>query len=66
MPDDNNDSFKLHQSRAGKVGGRSRSAAKIAASRANLAKVRARRYNPVTGPQVGEVVNNPIKEANKG
>ena len=48
---DTNDSLKAHQSKAGKIGGRSRSIAKIMAARANLAKVRARRHNPVTGPQ---------------
>jgi len=45
------DAFKAHQSKAGKSGGRSRSAAKVKAARANLAKVRAKRHNPVTGPQ---------------
>lgn len=45
------DTLKEHQSKAGKKGGRSRSPVKIAAARANLAKVRARRHNPVTGPQ---------------
>lgn len=54
------DTFKLHQSKAGKKGGRSRSPAKVAAARANLAKVRARRHNPVTGPQVGEKVGNDV------
>ena len=55
MNDTNNlevmDAFKAHQSKAGKSGGRSRSAAKVKAARANLAKVRAKRHNPVTGPQ---------------
>ena len=52
------DRYTQHQSKAGKRGGRSRSPAKIAASRANLAKVRAKRHNPVTGPQTGEVNHN--------
>lgn len=45
------DRYHQHQSKAGKAGGRKRSAAKIAACRANLAKARQKRHNPVTGPQ---------------
>lgn len=45
------DVFKVHQSNAGKVGGRSRSAAKVAACRLNAAKARLKRHNQVTGPQ---------------
>jgi hypothetical protein len=45
------DRYFDHQSKAGKKGGRSRSLAKRMAARANLAMVRARRHNPVTGPQ---------------
>ena len=51
------DRFQEHQSKAGKKGGRSRSPEKVAAARANLAKVRARRHNPVTGPQPGQVTD---------
>jgi hypothetical protein len=51
-----NDPYFRHQSNAGKKGGKSRSAAKVRAARANLARVRARRHNPVTGPQVGDHV----------
>ncbi len=60
------DKFQEHQSNAGKKGGRSRSIAKVMAARANLAKVRARRHNPVTGPQPVNPHENPPSSPPKG
>jgi len=64
-----NDAFKAHQSKAGRIGGRSKSPAKIAAVKRNLMKVRSRRHNPVTGPQTGEATDisaTPREAANHG